>query len=120
MGAVQLVSRRRMLAASLLAPASIGLFGTTLARAEAASSRSASAPLVISTAPPAVRRGWGGNGTGNGQLSAPFGLALDSTGNVYVADVANHRIQKFSSVGTYLTQWGTKGTGNGQFTFPHG
>src|SRR5947207_13610475 len=119
MSASRRVSRRRLLTVSVLAPAFVRLSGTTLVRAEAASARSASAPLVSATAPPFIRRGWGGKGIGNGQFSNPFGLALDSTGNVYVADVSNNRIQKFSALGTYVTQWGTQGTGNGQFTFPH-
>ena len=27
----------------------------------------------------------------------------------------NHRVQKFTSNGTFLTKWGTNGTGNGDF-----
>ena len=34
---------------------------------------------------------------------------------VYVADMLNHRIQKFTGGGTYLTQWGSKGSEEGQF-----
>ena len=45
-------------------------------------------------------------------------MAVDTTGNVYVADTDNHRVQKFTSTGSYLTQWGTYGTGNGQFNRP--
>ncbi len=36
------------------------------------------------------------------------------------ADTDAHRIQKFTSTGTYLTQWGTYATGNGQFHYPRG
>ena len=32
----------------------------------------------------------------------------------------NHRIQKFTSAGTFLAQWGSFGDGNGQFNFPDG
>ena len=32
----------------------------------------------------------------------------------------NHRIQKFTSQGVFLTKWGTEGTGDGQFYFPDG
>jgi streptogramin lyase len=39
---------------------------------------------------------------------------------LYVTDFNNHRIQKFDSSGTYLTQWGSYGTGNGQFKYPTG
>jgi sugar lactone lactonase YvrE len=63
---------------------------------------------------------WGTLGTGNGQFISPEGIAVDSSGNVYVADTGNGRIQKFTSDGLYLTQWGSLGTGDGQFTNPHG
>ncbi|WP_020470411.1 NHL repeat-containing protein [Zavarzinella formosa] len=36
-----------------------------------------------------------GQGTKPGQFFAPHGLALDSTGSLYVVDSFNHRIQKF-------------------------
>ena len=38
----------------------------------------------------------------------------------YVTDRDNHRIQKFSSSGAYLTQWGSQGSGAGQFSYPYG
>jgi sugar lactone lactonase YvrE len=40
----------------------------------------------------------GGNGEGSSaaQLSRPYGVAADGSGNVYVADVLNHRIQKWA------------------------
>ena len=41
----------------------------------------------------------GGNGYGLGatQLTEPYGVAVDSAGNVFVADTRNHRVQKFAS-----------------------
>jgi DNA-binding beta-propeller fold protein YncE len=39
---------------------------------------------------------------------------------VYVADIGNHRIQKFTSDGTLITKWGTQGSGYGQFAGPAG
>jgi hypothetical protein len=38
---------------------------------------------------------WGINGTGDGQFDYTTGVATDASGNVYVADRFNHRIQKF-------------------------
>jgi len=59
---------------------------------------------------------WGFFGKSNGEFDHPTGVAIDSkTGDVYVADWGNHRIQKFTSNGTFITKWGSFGTGNGQF-----
>ncbi len=62
---------------------------------------------------------WSNFGTGSEELSWPEGIAVDSSsGNVYVADTANNRIQVFSSNGTFITEWGRYGTGNGSFNHP--
>jgi len=53
-------------------------------------------------------------------LNLPWGLALDQTGNVYVADWRNDRIQKFDATGRYLASWGTSGQGEGEFNRPSG
>jgi hypothetical protein len=47
-------------------------------------------------------------------------VAVDASGNIYVADRGNHRIQKFTSTGTFLSKWGTAGSGAGQFSAPFG
>ncbi|PYN82856.1 MAG: hypothetical protein DMD97_00165, partial [Candidatus Rokuibacteriota bacterium] len=44
---------------------------------------------------------WGSQGSGDGQFALPlsgfpWGVATDASGNVYVADKYNHRIQKFA------------------------
>ncbi len=62
---------------------------------------------------------WGSEGSGNGQFSYPQGIAIDSVGNVYVAD-GNNRIQKFDADGTFISQWGSYGSGNGEFMGPRG
>ena len=43
----------------------------------------------------------GGVGSGNMDLDNPRGLTADSSGNLYVADTNNHRIQKFNSAGVH-------------------
>ena len=60
----------------------------------------------------------GTSGSADGQFNIPSGLAVDSAGNVYVADALNDRIQKFSSSGTFIDKWGTHGSANGQFDLP--
>ena len=51
---------------------------------------------------------WGSKGTQNGQFKNPDGVAADSSGNVYVADGGNGRIQKFDWAGNFLIAWGSK------------
>jgi sugar lactone lactonase YvrE len=48
------------------------------------------------------------NGTA---LSSPGGIALDSSGNVYVADTDNSLLEEFSPSGTSIASW----TGSGDF-----
>jgi len=63
---------------------------------------------------------WGSYGTGNGQFKYLYGVAVDSSGNIYVVDTYNNRIQQFNSSGTFITKWGSNGTGDGQFSTPRG
>ena len=63
-------------------------------------------------------RAWGEFGSGNGRFDEPYGLAIDASDNVYVADTYNDRIQKFDPNGAFLTKWGTSGSGDGQFSWP--
>ncbi len=53
-------------------------------------------------------------------FNVPIGIAVDGSGNVYVADTYNHRIQVFDGNGTFLRKWGSYGTGNGRFRYPNG
>jgi prepilin-type N-terminal cleavage/methylation domain-containing protein len=80
-------------------------------------------------------------GSGDGQFYFPGSVAVDASGNIYIADAANSRVQKFSGSGTYLMTIGgdkgdgthtctqcnnassctcTFGSGNGQFENPSG
>jgi tripartite motif-containing protein 71 len=61
---------------------------------------------------------WGLFGTADGEFNQPRGIAVDSDGNVYVADSGNNRIQKFTSTGMFLDKWGERGNGEGQFINP--
>ncbi|MEK6152733.1 IPT/TIG domain-containing protein [Flavobacteriaceae bacterium 3-367] len=67
------------------------------------------------------------NGTGeNAQFDNPFGVAVDTEGNVYVADENNHKIRKITPNGSVSTLAGSTqgfvdGTGtNAQFFLPSG
>gem|GEM_PF-840478 len=62
----------------------------------------------------------GSEGSGNGQLNNPKGIAVDSSGNVWVVDAGNNRVEKFNDKGEYLSKFGSEGSGNGQFYGPSG
>jgi tripartite motif-containing protein 71 len=51
---------------------------------------------------------WGFSGSDNGQFSHPSGVAVGSSGNVYVDE--RDRIQKFTSDDTVTTKLGSNGT----------
>ena len=59
-------------------------------------------------------RSWGSSGTKNGQFQFELGgaggqtsgIAVAPSGNVYVSDTWNHRVQEFSPTGGYLRSWG--------------
>jgi DNA-binding beta-propeller fold protein YncE len=63
---------------------------------------------------------WGSYGSGDGQFNYPAGVAVDSSGNLYVADTHYNRIQKFNSSGQFVTKWGSTGSMDGQFSSPFG
>jgi DNA-binding beta-propeller fold protein YncE len=61
---------------------------------------------------------WGKLGNGSGEMHVPYGIDVDTAGNVWLADRANHRIQEFDSHGNFILKFGTKGSGLGQFDNP--
>ena len=84
---------------------------------------------------------FGAAGAEAGQLSKPSGVAIDqASGDVYVADTGNHRVQRFDAQGAFLSAfgWGVDdgtaalqtctsgceagiaGTGDGQLSSPAG
>jgi len=79
---------------------------------------------------------WGSQGSGDGQFGdwveglshgiedfwelGHCGLAVDASGNLYVADTFNDRIQKFSPDGQFIAKWGVSGSDDGEFDRPQG
>ncbi|KJU86726.1 FG-GAP repeat-containing protein [Candidatus Magnetobacterium bavaricum] len=66
---------------------------------------------------------WGSQGAGDGQFRYPFGVAVDTSGNVYTTNGngnGGNSIQVFSSIGVFITRWGSYGSNDGQFIAPYG
>jgi hypothetical protein len=58
----------------------------------------------------------GSYGTGDGQYLDATGLAVDLSGNLFVADSIGDRVEVYNPGGMYITQFGSgNGSGNGQF-----
>jgi streptogramin lyase len=56
---------------------------------------------------------FGSQGSGQGQLDTPRGIAVDDSGNVYVADNRNHRVEVFDSSGKYVSEFDKGGIPEG-------
>jgi hypothetical protein len=93
----------------------IGLAGLVVLGAQLAlAAGPAAAFLGYTTVPSAV---FGASGSGNGQFSSPAGVAVDDfSGDVYVVDQGNNRVQKFDAEGNYIAQF----NGSGNPSFPEG
>ena len=78
---------------------------------------SASMTWVVSTLAGRTQGYQDGIGT-EAQFSLPTGVAVDTSGNVYVADHANHRIRKITPAGKVSTLAGDGSTT--EFNYPYG
>ena len=47
-------------------------------------------------------------------------MVIDVTGNIYVSECSNDRIQVFDPQGQFLCKWGGEGSGDGEFIRPQG
>jgi DNA-binding beta-propeller fold protein YncE len=62
---------------------------------------------------------WGTFGSQNGQFDGSADVAVENSDNtVYVTDINNARVQKFSEKGKFLQAWGEKGVTNDSFNHP--
>jgi sugar lactone lactonase YvrE len=59
-------------------------------------------------------------GSANGQLNLPADVAITASGNIWVTEEGNGRVQEFNTKGEYLAKFGVKGTGEGQLAKPVG
>jgi sugar lactone lactonase YvrE len=62
----------------------------------------------------------GSKGSGDGQFEHPNGMTVDASGNVYVVDETQNRVQVFSPNGSFQRAFGQAGAGPGQLNAPNG
>ncbi len=55
-----------------------------------------------------------------GNVTGPFGLAVDASGTIYVADAGDNTIKKLSPTGQLLATWGKTGSAPGELSWPQG
>jgi RHS repeat-associated protein len=63
---------------------------------------------------------FGKSGTESGQFKEPSGIAVNASGDTYVLDTGNNRVQEFGPEGKFLRKFGASGTGNGELKAPEG
>ena len=61
-----------------------------------------------------------GQGYFFGRFNGPWGVAVNRQNEVAVTELMNHRVQIFSSDGTFVRSFGSKGVKKGQFDGPSG
>src|SRR5688572_28534595 len=54
-------------------------------------------------APPRFLLEWGRHGKGDGEFSAPVGIAINGNDEIYTAEFRNQRVQKFTSDGRFIS-----------------
>jgi YD repeat-containing protein len=69
---------------------------------------------------PVFAESLGSEGTGNGQFNHPADAVVDSSGNVWVVDKANNRLEEFNEAGEFVRAAGSSGSGAGQLSSPSG
>ena len=87
----------------------------TAFNADGATTVSSTSSSLVAGLTPTSTIQFGSVGTGGGQFKQPTSAAFDASGNLWVTDEANNRVEEFSPSGEYLKSVGSTGTENGQF-----
>ena len=69
---------------------------------------------------PTYSSSFGSLGEGAGELLEPTDLKVDASGNVWVADEPDSRVEEFNAKGEFVREVGSAGSGGGQLSMPYG
>jgi YD repeat-containing protein len=75
-------------------------------------------PNYVPDLSPAMQSSFGPSKLANGPLDFPTDVAIDASGNLWVTDSNNNRLEKFNANGEFLSQFGTLGSADGQLNHP--
>ncbi len=91
-------------------PAGAGTVDITVTAETGGSALSAADRFAYESTAPTVGSSFGEAGSGAGQLSTPQGVAVDSSGNVWVSERDNNRVDEFGPEGKFKLAfgWGVK------------
>jgi hypothetical protein len=78
------------------------------------------ADRVFATPPKLPLSTFGSKGTSEGKLEGPEGVAINESGDIWVTDSANNRVEEFSPTGAFLKACGSAGSEKGEFKEPTG
>ncbi len=104
-------------------PGGLNLTRTTLYEESTGNTIETTTPGSNKTAntPPTYTSSFGAYGSGTGELLEPEGgLATDASGDVWVSDTENSRLEEFNSKEEYVRTVGSSGEGAGQFKTTYG
>jgi hypothetical protein len=81
--------------------------------------------LLLMLAPTVLASGYvyeksfGRYGTSLGELRFPMGISADGKGALYIADLNNSKIQKFTTDGVFIGSVGSYGSALGELNYPY-
>ena len=77
-------------------------------------------PILVKQRELKTLMSFGSKGTGPGQFEYPWGVAVNTHGEIAVSARYSNRVQGFSSEGRFLFSFGKERTRNGRFNSPRG
>jgi len=112
-------NRPKYVWATILLTLSIFLITTTIIQSATSSVPVARSDSLVAV-PGANSFAYSGQWASYGGPITPNGVAVDSSGNVFIADAKNYAVYKLANDGSFSATWGSQGSGPSHFNNPEG